>query len=172
MTEIQTQISRRRKKDLAVMFVVLLLAGGLAAAWSQEAPGGYLARGLGGLKLHEALPPKRPTKPLPPLPVVYNPQPGRSGHTPRPITQTAAQPELRATAQPAYIGPAPVITADNPAASSPIVPQQSLLNPRTLIHMFKKTDSNTTMLIPLNSGPSLYQLPAFPIRGKAEYIRQ
>ena len=46
--------------------------------------------------------------------------------------------------------------------------QQSFI----LIHMFKGADGNTTM-IPLNTGPSLYQLPAFPIRGsKAEYIRK
>ena len=58
------------------------------------------------------------------------------------------------------------------APTAPIMPQQSMLNPQTLIHMFKGADGNTT-IIPLNTGPSLYQLPAFPIRGsKAEYIRK
>ncbi len=168
-----TSILRNRQPAETFVFVALLiLALSLTMALGQEAPGGYLARGLGGFKLSEAPPPKRPTKPLPPLPIVYNPQPGRSGHIAKPITQTAAQPEFRASSETHFLTPgaggdgAPIVPV------TPIMPQQSMLNPQTLIHMFQGADGNTTM-IPLNTEPSLYQLPAFPIRGsKAEYIRK
>jgi len=168
-----TSILRNRQPAETFVFVALLiLALSLTMALGQEAPAGYLARGLGGFSLSEAPPPKRPTKPLPPLPIVYNPQPGRSGHTAKPITQTVAQQEFSASSETHFLTPgasgvgAPI----TPVAS--IMPQQSMLNPQTLIHMFKGADGNTTM-IPLNAGPSLYQLPAFPMRGsKAEYIRK
>jgi len=155
-----------------VLIILLVLALSLSMAWGQEIPGGYLARGLGGFLLSEAPPPKRPTKPLPPLPIVYNPQPGRSGHTAKPITQTAAQPEFRASSETHFLTPGANGVGTPTAPMTPIVPQQSMLNPQTLIHMFQGADGNTTM-IPLSTGPSLYQLPAFPIRGsKAEYIRK
>ena len=172
MKTLHTSILKNRQSAETIVFVTLLvLTLSLTMALGQEAPAGYLARGLGDFKLGEAPPPKRPTKPLPPLPVVYNPQPGHSGHAAKPITQTAAQPEFRASSETHFLTPgigdsAPLVPV------APIIPQQSMLNPQTLIHMFKGADGNTTM-IPLNTGPSLYQLPAFPIRGsKAEYIRK
>ena len=173
MKTFHTSILKKRQSEETIVFVTLLvLALSLTMALGQEAPGGYLARGLGGFKLGEAPPPKRPTKPLPPLPVVYNPQPGRSGLTAKPITQTAAQPEFRASSETHFLTPGMSGGGGPMAPTSPIMPQQSMLNPQTLIHMFKGADGNTTM-IPLNTGPSLYQLPAFPIRGsKAEYIRK
>ena len=80
MKTFHTSILKKRQSAETIVFVTLLvLALSLTMALGQEAPGGYLARGLGGFKLGEAPPPKRPTKPLPPLPIVYNPQPGRSG---------------------------------------------------------------------------------------------
>ncbi len=162
----------RLPTGLAVCLLSLLLAGMPRVALAQEAPAGYLARGLGSFTLRQAPPPKRPTKPLPPLPVVYNPQPGRSGHAAQPITQTAAQPEFSASSETQFMIPGAGGAPGAQAPVAPILPQQSMLNPQTLIHMFKGADGNTTM-IPLNAGPSLYQLPAFPIRGsKAEYIRK
>ena len=173
MKVFHTSTMRKRQHAETIVFVTLLvLALSLTMAWGQEAPGGYLARGLGGFKLSEAQPPKRPTKPLPPLPIVYNPQPGRSGHTAKPITQTAAQPEFRASSETHFLTPGASGGGAPLAPVTPITPQQSMLNPQTLIHMFQGADGNTTM-IPLNTEPSLYQLPAFPIRGsKAEYIRK
>ncbi len=173
MKTFHTSILKKRQSAETIVFVTLLvLALSLTMALGQEAPGGYLARGLGGFKLGEAPPPKRPTKPLPPLPIVYNPQPGRSGHTAKPIIQTAAQPEFRASSETHFLTPGASGGGTPITPVAPIMPQQSMLNPQTLIHMFKGADGNTTM-IPLNAGPSLYKLPAFPMRGsKAEYIRK
>jgi len=169
-------LKKRQSAETIVFITLLVLALSLTMALGQEVPGGYLARGLGGFKgkfkLEEAPPPKRPTKPLPPLPVVYNPQPGRSGHTAKPITQTAAQQEFRASSETHFQIPGASGGGAPITPVAPIMPQQSMLNPQTLIHMFQSADGNTTM-IPLNTGPSLYQLPSFPIRGsKAEYIRK
>ena len=62
-----TSILRNRQPAETFVFVALLiLALSLTMALGQEAPAGYLARGLGGFSLSEAPPPKRPTKPLPP----------------------------------------------------------------------------------------------------------
>ena len=173
MKAFHTSTLKKWQPAEAIVFVTLLiLALSLSMAWGQEAPGGYLARGLGGFKLSEAPPPKRPTKPLPPLPIAYNPQPSRSGHTAKPITQTAAQSEFRASSETHFLTPGRSEGGTPIAPVTPIMPQQSMLNPQTLIHMFQGADGNTTML-PLNTGPSLYQLPAFPIRGSnAEYIRK
>lgn len=164
--------SLKNRLPVEVVLVVLsMLSLSMTMAMAQESPTGYLARRLGGFKLSEAPPPKRPTKPLPPLPLVYNPQPGRSGHAAKPITQTAAQPEFRASSETQFLTPG-LSSGGQMAPVAPIMPQQSMLNPQTLIHMFTGADGNTT-IVPLNSGPSLYQLPAFPIRGsKAEYIRK
>ena len=165
--------SKDRRHEKVVIYVIFfILSFSTAVANAQDVPTGYLTRRLGGFRLSEAPPPKRPTKPLPPLPLVYNPQPGRSGHAAKPITQTAAQPEFRASSETQFLSPAVSGGGNQMAPIAPIMPQQSMLNPQTLIHMFKGADGNTT-IVPLNSGPSLYQLPAFPIRGsKAEYIRK
>ena len=166
-----SSFKNRRHEEVVISVIFSILSFSTTVAIAQDAPTGYLTRKLGSFKLSEAPPPKRPTKPLPPLPLVYNPQPGHSGHAVKPITQTVAQPEFRASSETQFLSPT-VSGGGQIAPIAPIMPQQSMLNPQTLIHMFKGADGNTT-IVPLNSGPSLYQLPAFPIRGsKAEYIRK
>lgn len=122
---------------------------------------GYLARGGGMFSLTEGPEPKRPMHVLPPLPLVYNPQPLISGMAAVPLVETSAAPSLRVESHTFTLPttlPGDPLQPSLPGAFSP---QPSTLNPMAVIRMFQTqvgNDRNTTGIL-LNDVPSLYQVP-------------
>jgi len=153
------------------LLVLICLASQAIAA---PAPKGYLARSKPRFLLEEGAEAKRPVKPLPPLPVVYNPQPRLSGQTALPATQTAAKPEFRVESNTMFFQPGNALGGINgamPIAPSPIVPQQNMFNPQSILRYYTVPAGagNATIVI---DGPSLFQ-PAPIIPGsKAVYERR
>ncbi len=146
----------------------LLAASALVAAPLPPAPRatGYLARGGGLISLVESPEAKRPVAVLPPLPLVYNPQPLVSGLAAVPLVEAAAAPSMRAESHtftlPAVLPPIPGAGAMGPAIpGGAFSPQPSTLSPLAVIRMFQTQvggDRNTTGIL-LNDVPSLYQTP-------------
>ncbi len=159
---------------LAIGVWLLVLICLVSQAVAAPAPKGYLARSKPRFLLEEGAEAKRPVKPLPPLPVVYNPQPRLSGQTALPATQTAARPEFRVESNTMFFQPGNALGGINsamPIAPSPMVPQQNMFNPQSILRYYTVPAGagNATIVI---DGPSLFQ-PAPIIPGsKAVYERR
>lgn len=152
------------------LLILLFLAG---EAMAKPKPPGYLVRTTPRFNLEESTEAKRPVTPLPPLPVVYNPQPRLSGQAALATTQTAAKGEFRVESSTFFLQgqPGGGRVPGMPLAPSPLIPQQNMFNPQSILRYFTVPAGagNATLII---DGPSLYQPTPIIPGSKAVYERR
>ena len=156
------------------LLILLFLAGeAIAQPKVKPRPSGYLVRTTPRFQLEESTEAKRPIVPLPPLPVVYNPQPRRSGQASLPATQTAAKGEFRTESNTLLLPGQAIggLTPGMPLTPAPLIPQQSMFNPQSILRYFTVPagSGNGTIII---DGPSLYQPTPIITGSKAVYERK